>query len=100
MSMDHNSRAPARRQHLRGTGDALPPPVVAAPPPLGATVPPPKAPPPPLRFGIVFFSNGVEPAHWWAKGAGATMELGPGALPVMPHREGMGFIKGPFHKSA
>jgi hypothetical protein len=55
---------------------------------------------PPLRLGIVFFSNGVEPVHWWAKGSGASMELGPGLLPMMPHREDMVFIKGLFNKTA
>jgi hypothetical protein len=55
---------------------------------------------PPLRLGIVFFSNGVEPAHWWAKGSGASMELGPGLSPMLPHREGMVFIKGLFNKTA
>ena len=34
-----------------------------------------KANTPPLRLGIIFFSNGVEPIHWWAKGSGAAMEL-------------------------
>jgi hypothetical protein len=29
-----------------------------------------------VRFGIVYFSNGVEPEHWWAKGGGKSMELG------------------------
>jgi hypothetical protein len=55
---------------------------------------------PPLRLGIVFFSNGVEPIHWWAKGAGATMELGPAAMPMLPHREEMTFIQGLFNQSA
>ena len=55
---------------------------------------------PPLRMGIVFFSNGVEPAHWWAKGSGATMELGPGLAPMLPHREDMVFIRGLFSQSA
>jgi len=55
---------------------------------------------PPLRLGIVFFSNGVEPIHWWAKGAGANMELGPAAQPMMPHREDMVFINGLFNQSA
>jgi len=54
----------------------------------------------PLRLGIVFFSNGVEPIHWWAKGSGATMELGPAAQPMMPHREDMVFINGLFNQSA
>ena len=48
----------------------------------------------------MFFSNGVEPAHWWAKGSGATMELGPGLSPMLPHREDMVFIRGLFSQSA
>jgi hypothetical protein len=55
---------------------------------------------PPLRLGIVFFSNGVEPTEWWAKGSGATMELGPAARPMLPHREDMVFIRGLFNQSA
>jgi hypothetical protein len=59
-----------------------------------------KANTPPLRLGIVFFSNGVEPAHWWTKGTGADMQLGPGMLPMMPHREDMVVVQGLFNKSA
>jgi hypothetical protein len=59
-----------------------------------------KANTPPLRLGIVYFSNGVEPAHWWAKGQGATMELGPGLLPMMPHRQDMVFLQGLFNQTA
>jgi hypothetical protein len=55
---------------------------------------------PPLRLGIVFFSNGVEPIHWWAKGSGASMELGPGLVPMLPHREDMLFVQGLFNQSA
>jgi hypothetical protein len=55
---------------------------------------------PPLRLGIVFFSNGVEPAHWWAKGTGASMELGPAALPMLPHREDMVFVRGLYSQAA
>jgi hypothetical protein len=60
----------------------------------------PKASAPPRRLGIVFFSNGVEPAHWWAKGSGADMELGTGLVPMLPHRDDMIFIKGLFNQSA
>ena len=48
----------------------------------------------------MYFSNGVEPAHWWAKGEGAAMELGPGLLPMMPHRQDMVFLKGLFNQTA
>jgi hypothetical protein len=55
---------------------------------------------PPLRFGVIYFSNGVEPEHWWGKGEGATMELGPVLQPMMPHREDMVVVDGLFHQTA
>lgn len=55
---------------------------------------------PPQRFACVYFSNGVEPAHWWAKGAGSAMELGPILQPMMPHREEMVFLRGLYHQQA
>ena len=88
----------SRRHFLRGVGVALALPWMESLPVLaqGAAT----STKPPLRLGIVFFSNGVEPAHWWAKGSGATMELGPGLVPMMPHREDMVFIRGLFNQSA
>ena len=99
-----------RRHFLRGVGVALALPWLESMPwagssaeaaglPAGAAQAAAKAGPP-LRMGIVFFSNGVEPAHWWAKGSGATMELGPGLTPMLPHREDMVFIRGLFNQSA
>ena len=55
---------------------------------------------PPVRFATVYFSNGVEPEHWWAKGQGASMQIGPGLSPMMPHREDFTFIRGLFNKQA
>jgi hypothetical protein len=103
----HDSSTPSRRHFLRGLGVALALPWLESIPVFGQTAAPAAsgsaaagASGPPLRLGIVFFSNGVEPAHWWAKGSGAAMELGPGLTPMMPHREDMVFIKGLFNKSA
>ena len=48
----------------------------------------------------MYFSNGVEPAHWWAKGSGAAMELGPGLTPMLPHREDMVFLRGLYSQAA
>ena len=93
----------SRRHFLRGVGVALALPWLESIPAYaqGAAVAGKAAAAgPPLRLGIVFFSNGVEPAHWWAKGSGASMELGPGVLPMLPHREDMVFIKGLFNQSA
>jgi hypothetical protein len=91
----------SRRHFLRGMGVALALPWMESLPVFAqAASAAAKANTPPLRLGIVFFSNGVEPIHWWAKGAGAAMELGPAALPMMPHREDMIFIQGLFNHSA
>ena len=100
MSTDYSLRTASRRHFLRGMGVALALPWMESLPLVaraGAAVP---ASTPPLRLGIVFFSNGVEPAHWWARGTGGTMELGPGLLPMLPHREDMLFIRGLYNESA
>src|SRR5687767_2264697 len=100
MSTVHNPGQPSRRHFLRGMGVALALPWMESLPLLGQ-VPAAVTPnAPPLRLGIVFFSNGVEPIHWWAKGQGATMELGPGLLPMMPHRQDMVFLQGLYNQTA
>jgi Protein of unknown function (DUF1552) len=103
MTSGHNPRHPSRRHFLRGMGVALALPWMESLPLLGqapgAAVTK-TANTPPLRLGVVFFSNGVEPIHWWAKGQGATMELGPGLLPMMPHRQDMLFLQGLYNKTA
>src|SRR4249920_833557 len=100
MSCDSRSPKPSRRGFLRGAGVALALPWMESTPLFAAGLTEAKDGAPPLRLGIVYFSNGVEPIHWWAKGAGASMELGPAALPMMPHREDMIFVDGLFNKSA
>jgi hypothetical protein len=94
------SSQPTRRHFLRGVGVALALPWMESLPAFGATPAVARASTPPLRLGIVYFSNGVEPIHWWAKGSGATMELGQAALPMLPYREDMVFIQGLFNSSA
>lgn len=54
----------------------------------------------PVRFACVFFSNGVEPVHWWAKGQGSSMQLGPGLQAMAPHVEEMNFLGGLFNEQA
>lgn len=99
MSSDTSFRNPSRRHFLRGMGVALALPWLESLPVLARSGPA-AANTPPLRMGIVYFSNGVEPIHWWAKGSGATMEIGPALAPMMPHREDMLFIKGLYNESA
>src|SRR5947209_16528193 len=55
---------------------------------------------PPVRFACIYFSNGVEPAHWWAKGSGAAMELGPAAAPLSAISEDLVFIRGLYNHQA
>ena len=100
MSNELNLRLASRRHFLRGVGVALALPWLESLPVFGQTAAAVKANTPPLRLGIVFFSNGVEPIHWWAKGSGGAMELGPGLQPMMPHREDMVFIQGLFNQTA
>ena len=98
MTIDRTLRHPSRRHFLRGVGVALALPWLESLPLLAQA--PAAANKPPLRLGIVFFSNGVEPIHWWAKGSGGTMELGPALSPMMPHRDDMVFVQGLFNKTA
>ena len=100
MSIDAQVHHPSRRHFLRGMGVALALPWMESLPIVGQAVAAAKQNTPPLRLGIVFFSNGVEPIHWWAKGTGANMEIGPGLTPMMPHREDMLFIQGLFNQTA
>jgi hypothetical protein len=103
MSHDPRFTSPSRRHFLRGMGVALALPWMESLPlfaQAGTSAAAKAAAAPPLRLGVVFFSNGVEPIHWWAKGAGATMELGPAAMPMLPHREDMLFINGLFNQTA
>lgn len=101
MSLDAFNR-PTRRHFLRGAGVTLALPWLEAMPLFGQTATPAAAAAskPPLRFGVVYFSNGVEPAHWWMKGSGASMELGPVLQPMLPHREDIVIVDGLFNKSA
>jgi hypothetical protein len=104
-----NQRLVGRRRFLRGAGSlalALPwlesLPALAAPPspagdPDNSQA---RAFKPPVRFACLFFSNGVEPEHWWARGQGASMEIGPGLAPMQPWREEMIFLRGLFNEQA
>ncbi len=96
------SLQPASRRHfLRGAGVALALPWMESLPLLGAqAAAATKLNKPPVRTAVIFFSNGVEPAHWWAKGEGTNMELGPCLEAMNPLRGDFNFIKGLFHAQA
>ncbi len=102
MRIKPHSLPTSRRHFLRGMGVALALPWMESLPLLGQIASPTAkaANKPPLRMGVVYFSNGVEPEHWWAEGSGADMKLGPGVLPMMPHREDMVFVQGLYNQTA
>jgi hypothetical protein len=54
----------------------------------------------PKRFAALFMGNGINAKHWWAKGAGAAMELGKSLQPMAPLKAKMNFITGLFNKHA
>jgi hypothetical protein len=95
--MNHSTQT-SRRNFLRGAGVALALPWLESLPVLGQDSR--AAHKPPLRFAHIFFSNGVEPAHWWAKGAGAALEFGQAAAPLASIREEIVFLRGLYHQKA
>jgi hypothetical protein len=98
----------SRRHFLRGAGVALTLPWLESLPsfsmPLRAqadkAAAAKEASKPPLRFAHIYFSNGVEPAHWWAKGRGAEMTFGQAAEPLTAIREEIVFLRGLYHQRA
>jgi hypothetical protein len=94
---------PSRRHFLRGAGVALALPWLESLPLLAQQTSPLSQPDPnkpPVRFACIYFSNGVEPIHWWAKGAGASMELGPALTPLAPYRSDFTFVRGLYNQEA
>ena len=87
----------SRRNFLRGAGVALALPWMESLPLLAQDKVVSK---PPVRFAHLYFSNGVEPIHWWAKGSGAAMEFGKAAEPLAPIREDIVFLRGLYHPKA
>jgi hypothetical protein len=55
---------------------------------------------PPKRFAAMFMGCGVNPNHWWAKGSGASIELGRCLEPLAPLRAKLNVLNGLFNKHA
>lgn len=91
----------SRRTFLRGVGVTMALPWMESIPawgtePLKGGVPAPM----PKRFAAVFWGNGVNGNHWWAKGSGADMELSRSLQPMEPLKAKMNVIDGLFNRSA
>lgn len=86
----------SRRTLLKGVGVAMALPWLESLPVWGAT----EESVPPKRFAALFMGNGINPDHWWAKGAGAEMELSKSLAPLAPYRKQLNVISGLFNKNA
>src|SRR5262245_9154458 len=99
MSID--STPITRRRMLRGVGVAMALPWLESLPVWGREAPAAGAPAAcPKRFAALFMGNGINPNHWWAKGAGADMELSKSLQPLSPLKTKLNVISGLFNKNA
>lgn len=55
---------------------------------------------PPVRMAILFAGCGFHSREWWAKGQGASMELGKVLTPLREFRDRMTFIRGLYNAEA
>jgi hypothetical protein len=84
----------SRRRFLRGAGVTMGLPWLESLPVWGATTTAPR------RFAALFMACGVNFPNWWAKGAGAQMQLGPCLQPMAPFKTRMNVIEGLFNRNA
>lgn len=54
----------------------------------------------PVRLAVLFAGNGFHSKEWWAKGAGAEMQLGQVLAPLHDFREKLLFISGLYNEQA
>ncbi|MFO0814180.1 MAG: DUF1552 domain-containing protein [Gemmatales bacterium] len=91
----------SRRAFLKGIGVTMALPWLESIPVWGDEKPkhaPSSAPP--VRFAVLFSGNGYHSKEWWAKGAGASMELGKVLESLKPHREKLLFLRGLYNEEA
>lgn len=98
MSLNTDGRV-ARRTFLRGAGVAMALPWLESLPVWGGE-PASGSSTPPKRFAALFMGNGINANHWWAKGAGADLELGKSLKPLDKLKTKVNLIHGLFNKSA
>jgi hypothetical protein len=90
----------SRRTVLQGVGVAMALPWLESLPVWGEEPAAAGATALPKRFAALCMCNGVSPPNWWAKGAGAEMELSKSLEPLAPLRSKLNVISGLFNKNA
>ena len=93
---DQNSVS--RRVFLRGAGVVMALPWMESLPVWGLADEAKASSVPPQRFVVQFMGTGISPKHWWAKGAGADMELSKSLQPLAPYKTKLNVINGLFNK--
>jgi hypothetical protein len=83
-----------RRTFLRGAGALVALPWLESLAPAAASAAGPR------RFAALFMGNGINGNHWWAKGAGAEMELGKSLQPLAALKTKLNMIHGLFNRAA
>ncbi len=89
----------SRRTFLRGAGVAMALPWLESTPVWGDTSSK-NGSEAPVRFAVLFSGNGYHSREWWAKGEGASMELGKVLDPLAPHKEKLLFLRGLYNAEA
>src|SRR5262245_48424334 len=87
----------SRRTFLRGVGVTMALPWLESVPVWGAD---PVQAACPKRFAALFMGCGINPNHWWARGAGADMELSKTLEPLAKWRTKVNVVTGLFNKNA
>ncbi|GDY22375.1 hypothetical protein LBMAG56_37220 [Verrucomicrobiota bacterium] len=99
MNIQRNQWLISRRHALRGIGAMLTLPLLDCMKPARAAAAS-TASLPPTRTLVTFTGMGFHSKHWWAKGEGAAMELGPCLKPLEPWKERMVFLRGLWNEQA
>src|SRR5690242_17097288 len=87
----------SRRRMLRGVGVALALPWLESLP-VAAARGSEAARRRPKRLAVLFMGNGINGAHWWARGRGAGMTLGRSLQPLEPLKHKINVISGLFNQ--
>jgi len=85
-----------RRTFLKGAGVTMALPWLESIPVWGREA----QAPAPKRFAALFMGNGINQKHWWAKGSGASMELGKSLEPLAPLRSRLNVVFGLYNQAA
>jgi hypothetical protein len=88
-----------RRTFLAGVGCSLALPWLESLP-FGYAQPAAAATTAPKRFAALFMGNGISPPNWWARGAGADMELSRSLQPLNGLKAKLNVISGLFNRNA